>query len=216
MRIQDGATLLFTGDSITDCGRARPVGIGGGLGDGYVSIVNGLLSAFYPERAVRVLNTAISGNRVTDLEARWSTDTLALAPTWLSVMIGINDVWRQFDNPMDSNQVPIGRYEDAYRAILEQVRPSLDGLVLMSPFYLEVNPADPMRERMDAYGGVVERLARDLDALFVDVQASFNRHLAYRPTQELCGDRVHPNRVGHVILARAFLEGVGFDWGKPS
>jgi hypothetical protein len=32
MKIAKGATVLFTGDSITDCGRARPVGKGAGLG----------------------------------------------------------------------------------------------------------------------------------------------------------------------------------------
>ena len=58
MRFDDGQTILFTGDSITDCDRAHPIGAGGGLGNGYVSLVDGLLSVWYPQRVIRVLNSA--------------------------------------------------------------------------------------------------------------------------------------------------------------
>ena len=210
MKIQDGQTILFTGDSITDCGRARPLGVGAGLGEGYVAFADSLLAASYPECRIRVLNTGISGNRVIDLEARWQTDVLDPAPDWLSVMIGINDVWRQFDNPLDPDQVAIGRYETTYRRLLQKTREELKGLVLMTPYFIEPNLSDPMRERMDAYGMVVERLAREFDAVFVNVQAAFDSYLRHRPTQSLCGDRVHPNKIGHMIIARSFLNAIGF------
>ena len=212
MKLQDGQTLLFTGDSITDCGRARPIGAGGGLGAGYVALVDSLLGAAVPERGVRVLNSGISGNRVTDLEARWQTDILDPQPDWLSVMIGINDVWRQFDSALAPGQVDLERYEATYRTILQQARPRLRGLVLMTPFYIEANPADPMRRTMDAYGAKVKELAGEFDAVFVDVQAAFGAYLEHRPTQSLCGDRVHPNQTGHMVIARAFLAAMGFAW----
>jgi lysophospholipase L1-like esterase len=71
-----------------------------------------------------------------------------------------------------------------------------------------------MRKDMDAYGKVVERLAVEFDAVFVDVQAPFDGYLGHRPTQSLCGDRVHPNMTGHMIIARAFLTAIGFDWNR--
>ncbi len=208
-RIDDNATLLFIGDSITDCGRAHPVGQRAGLGDGYVALVDALMAVNHPGSRIRVLNTGISGNRVIDLEARWRRDVLDLEPDWLSVMIGINDVWRQFDNTTDPNQVDIDRFERVYRGLLESTRSGLAGMVLMTPYYLESNRSDPMRARMDEYGAVVRRLATDFDAVFVDTQAAFDHHLEHRPTQSLCGDRVHPNKTGHMIIARAFVEGVG-------
>ncbi len=213
MKIADGETIVFTGDSITDCGRSRPVGRGTGLGAGYVGWVDSLLSAYYPQRRIRVLNTGISGNRVIDLEARWRADVLDLRPQWLSVMIGINDVWRQFDSALEPNQVPLERYEKVYREILAQARPQLRGLVLMTPYFIEANRNDPMRQMMDSYGGVVERLAREFAAVYVDVQAAFDRYLEHRPTQSLCGDRIHPNQAGHTLIASAFLSAIGFDWG---
>ena len=214
MKIENGQSLLFTGDSITDCGRARPIGAGTGLGNGYVAFVDSLLSVFYPQRRIRVLNSGIGGDRVINLEARWETDVLLLEPAWLAIMIGVNDVWRQFDNPLDPNQVALERYESVYRGMLDQARPKLQGLALMTPFYMELNRSDPMRERMDAYGLVVERLADEFDAVFVDVQAAFDLHLAHRPTQSLAGDRVHPNTTGHMIIAKAFLTAMEFSWGS--
>jgi len=104
MLLEKNAKLVMIGDSVTDCGRARPVGEGlfGAIGTGYAGYVNALLDATYPERHIRVVNMGSSGNTVLDLEARWQTDVVDLKPDWLSVMIGINDVWRQFDCPLQT------------------------------------------------------------------------------------------------------------------
>lgn len=212
MKLQANQTLAFIGDSITDCGRARPVGKKAGLGEGYVAFVDALLHTCYPERGIRVLNTGISGNRITDLEARWQSDVMDLQPDWLSIMIGINDVWRQFDSAQEPDQVLIDQYERVYRALLTRTRPGLKGLVLMTPFFIEPNPSDPMRAAMDSYGKVVKILAAEFDAVLVDVQAAFDEYLTHRPSQSLCGDRVHPNKTGHMIIARAFLNAVEFAW----
>ena len=118
MKIGSGQTLLFQGDSITDAGRGRPVGEGTKLGGGYPGQVNALLSASYPALKIQVLNAGISGNRVTDLQRRWQSDVLDLKPDWLSVMIGTNDVWRQFDRPNMDDQVLPERFETIYRQLL--------------------------------------------------------------------------------------------------
>lgn len=208
MKLRNGQTLLFIGDSITDCGRARPVGERGGLGSGYVSLVNARLEAAHPEISVRVLNTGISGNRVTDLDARWETDVIALRPDWLSIMIGINDVWRQLDDPMSPVQVPPKKFEQVYRGLLERTRSKLKGLVLLSPFFTELNRKDPMRKLADQYGAIGRKLAGEFDAAYGDVQSAFDRHLKHRPTQSFCGDRVHPNLSGHMVIAETFLAAI--------
>ena len=212
MKIGTKQTLLFIGDSITDCGRSRPIGERNGLGNGYVAIVDSLLASFYPEASIHVVNTGIGGNRVTDLAHRWQTDAIDIAPDWLSIMIGINDVARQFDSISLLEQIDPERFESTYRELLGQIRDQLKGLTLMTPFYLETNTEDPMRKLMDVYGKIVKRIANDYDAMFVDTQYFFNQHLKHRPTQSMCGDRVHPNQTGHMILAKAFLQSIDFDW----
>lgn len=200
-------TLLFIGDSITDCGRDRPVGAAAGLGSGYVALVNAAIGARYPETVLWVLNTGISGNRVTDLEARWQTDVLDLSPDWLSIMIGINDVWRQFDRAEwgPDQQVDPEQFARTLRKLVEETRTQVKGIFLLTPFFLEVSKKDPMRTRMDEFGAMVRGVAEDCDSRFVDTQAAFDRYLEQRPSQSLAGDRVHPNLVGHQILADAFL-----------
>ncbi|MEA3434683.1 MAG: GDSL-type esterase/lipase family protein [Campylobacterota bacterium] len=137
IKIKNGESILFIGDSITDCERDYPVGMSIGLGEGYVAFVDSLLATLYPEDSIRVLNTGINGNRIVDLETRWQTDVLDLSPDWLSVMIGINDVWWQFRDQLDPDQVKIEQYETIYRKLLTQTRPNLKGLILMSPYLIE-------------------------------------------------------------------------------
>ncbi|SFT01851.1 SGNH/GDSL hydrolase family protein [Paenibacillus sp. BC26] len=209
--------LVMIGDSITDCGRARPVGEGlfDAIGKGYAGLVDALLTAAYPERGIRVVNVGTSGNTVLDLKARWQTDVLDQKPDWLSIMIGTNDVWRQFDTPLI---IESHVYPEEYAATLEelviQTRPKLKGLVLMTPFYLEPNPNDAMRAQMDRYGAIVREIAAKHDALFVDTQAAFNRVMEHIYPATIAWDRVHPSQAGHAVLARAFLQAVGFDYSQ--
>ena len=203
-------TLLFVGDSITDCGRDRDSG-GSDLGAGYVAQVHALLGAHHPQARVRFLNTGISGNRVTDLERRWDQDVLAHRPDWVSLMIGINDVWRQFDDPL-SEQVSQQAYTEKLEALIQRTLPTVEGMIVLSPFFLETNKADPMRAMMDRYRAAVRVVAERNGVRFVDIQAAFDTWLCHNPTQLLCGDRVHPNPVGHNIIASALLNALGFEW----
>ena len=209
MIFSSGQRLVMIGDSITDCGRARPVGEKDGLGSGYVSMVNAALEARHPECRVQIMNTGIGGNRVTDLQQRWQTDVTDLKPDWLSIMIGINDVWRQFDSVELADQVDIATYEQILDELVTRTKPGLSGLILMTPYFIEPRRDDAMRAMMDDYTAVVKRLAEKHDAILGDTQASFDAYLAHRPSESLCGDRVHPNATGHQIIADTFLAVVG-------
>lgn len=215
MRIAPNSKLVFIGDSITDCSRARLAAPGDDqrLGYGYVAIASALIGAVYPQRKIQVVNVGISGNTVRDLAGRWEQDVTGQKPDWLSVMIGINDVWRQFDPAkMHKEAVYPEEFESTLSQLLARARPNVLGLVLMTPFFLETDRADPMRAQMDAYGAIVSRLAPKFDAVLVDTQAAFDAVLKYLHTSTLADDRVHPNQVGHAVLARAFLSAVGFQW----
>ncbi|WP_276351399.1 SGNH/GDSL hydrolase family protein [Cohnella caldifontis] len=217
MKLEHGKKLLFIGDSITDCDRQRPDGEGlfGATGKGYVTLVDAFLQSSYPELGIRVVNMGVSGNTVRDLASRWETDVTDRKPDWLSVMIGINDVWRQFDTPFitDWHVLP-EEYETTLRELVRRTQPSVSGLVLMTPFYLEPNRSDAMRARMDQYGAIVRKIAEEHGTLFVDTQAAFDKVLKTLYPGTLAWDRVHPTQAGHMVLARAFLNAVGFDWNR--
>lgn len=215
MNIHPNSKLVMIGDSITDCDRIRPVAEGSGeaLGRGYVSLIDGLFNATCPQQRIRIVNMGISGNTIRDLKARWQTDVLDLKPDWLSVMIGINDVWRHFDTRLQTEwQVPLDEYECTLEELIRTTLPRLKGLVLMTPYFIEPNRADPMRVMMDRYGEVVRQLAGEYKAILVDSQAAFDEVLRELHPMALAADRVHPNLTGHMILARAFLKAMGYTW----
>ncbi len=216
MKIESGSTLLFIGDSITDAGRSEsgettPWDVHLGLGKGYVNLIHALLSVGDPTLKIRVMNRGVSGNTILDLDKRWQNDVLELRPDWLSIMVGINDVWRHFDVPHRKEaHVSEEVYASTYRKLIESVRPDLDGLVLMTPYVFEKDRTDPMREKMDAYGAIVKEMATAYDAIFVDTQAAVDRVLAHLHPTALAWDRIHPGTEGHIIFARAFLQAVCF------
>lgn len=218
MKIQPNSRLLFIGDSITDCGRKRPIGEGafdGRLGNGYVSLIGAALASVYPDFGIKILNVGISGNTIHDLKYRWASDVLALKPDWLSVLIGINDVWQQVSWPDFIGQNQYGD-EFAYTLdeLIQQVRPNLQGLILMTPYYLETDKKDPMRALMDHYGRLVREIATSHNAILVDTQGHFDRILKWTDPMDLAQDRVHLNLPGHMILAQAFLQKVDFSWDR--
>ena len=209
--------IVFIGDSITDCGRARPFGEGldAPFGTGWVNLVAGLIGEAYPERRLRLVNMGVSGNTTRDLLARWETDVTRLSPDWVACMIGTNDVWRQFDLPL-LEEIHVG--PDEYRANLESLvdrtLPTVRGMILLTPFYLETSRSDAMRARMDLYGSIVRETAASRGTLFVDVQAAMDRLVgAQAHSSSISWDRVHPTVAGHMAIARAFLDAVGFAWG---
>lgn len=212
MLLSAGAKLIMIGDSVTDCGRAQPAGEGlfAALGNGYVSLVDGHLSAVYPELAVRVINKGTSGNTVRSLAERWQTDVIDLKPDWLSIMIGINDVWRQFDTPrIPEGHVLLAEYRTTLEQLVARTRPLVQGLVLMTPYYMEPNRQDAMRATMDQYGLAVREIAEQHRCILVDTQALFDSLFQHMHPNNVAWDRVHPNHIGAALLSRAFLKAVG-------
>lgn len=212
MKLAPHTKLVLIGDSITDCERARPVGEGlfGAVGKSYVAHLEGFLSAIYPAHGIRVVNMGTSGNTVLDLKARWQTDVFDLNPDWVSIMIGVNDVWRQFDLPRQTEiHVLPEIYEKTLNELVRKTRPKVQGLIMLAPFYIELNRADAMRARMDQYGALVRKIAQRHDALFIDTQAAFDEVLHHLHPNAIAWDRVHPNTIGHAVIARAFLKAIG-------
>ena len=201
------------GDSITDVGRSRPVGEREGLGIGYVYFVGSLIGGVYPDRLIRVLNVGNSGDTVRDLDSRWQHDVIDIKPNWVSVMVGTNDVWRQFDSiATPEAAVQPEEFEATYARLVRETRPRLDGMVLMTPFYVEPNRQEPMRALMDEYGQIVKKIAAEHDCIFVDTQKYFDEACKSVYPGTLAGDRVHPSMYGAAILARAFLNAVEFEF----
>ena len=207
--------IVFAGDSVTDMGSTNPVGEGlyDSVGRGYPRIVENMLSAYYPERFIRVTNSGISGNTSRDLLARFDRDVVELHPDWVSICIGINDVWRQFDCPaITERHVLPDEYRKNVETMIEKVKGSVKGIFLLSPYIMEPNPEDKMRSRLDEYVVICAELAEKHGCIYVDFQKMYADYCKIRHSSYIAWDRIHPNQVGATLMARAFLEKCGFDY----
>ncbi|MBQ8088200.1 MAG: SGNH/GDSL hydrolase family protein [Clostridia bacterium] len=215
MLFEKGDKIVFIGDSISDYGRKRPIGEGldNAWGTSYVANVGALLGCAYPQLHLRVVNMGIGGNQVRDLDARWQTDVLDLRPDWVSVLIGINDVWRQFDAPERTEEhVPPEEFEATYRRLIAKTLSKVKGMILMTPYFMEPNLNDPMRNRMDQYGAIVKALGAEFAIPVIDLQAQWDALFAHMHPCNIAWDRIHPNQTGCMLIARAFLKSTGFEW----
>ena len=206
--LQQGDHVIFYGDSITDCGRNRDAlpGSETGWGNGYAQMIAARLSAQRPELRLQFSNKGVSGNRVYDLEERLERDVLSLRPELVSILIGINDVWREFDSNVPS---PLEDFRASYRRILERVAGAGCEVVLLDPFLLHTKPEfEAWRPVLDPKIEVVRELAQDFAATHVALDDIFEAASQKREAAFWAGDGVHPSVEGHALIAQSWLETV--------
>lgn len=214
MLIQPGDVILFQGDSITDAGRLRDretANDPAGLGRGYAFYAAGLLHEKLPAAKLAIHNRGISGNRVTDLQQRWQTDTLDINPDLLSILIGVNDTWHGTAKGTPDHGVPLDKYERVYRQILTDARrqnPELK-LILCEPFVL---PCGQVNENwfpeFTQRREIVKNLADEFAAIFVPLQSTFDRAQDHAEPEAWANDGVHPTLAGHMLMAKTWFDRV--------
>lgn len=204
-------TVLFQGDSITDGGRSRDDDPNHFLGHGYAYIISARLGHLLADRQPLFLNRGVSGDRMSDLYARWNEDVFSLKPDVLSILIGVNDTWSIVKG--EARGVT-DRFERSYRHVLEETREVLPDtrLVLCEPFILRNGaPAEDWEQweqRTVAQQEIVRRLAGEFQAVHVPVQQRFNEAARRTGAAYWLWDGVHPTAAGHDLLAEAWLEAV--------
>jgi lysophospholipase L1-like esterase len=195
--------ILFDGDSITEAGRDYEDL--DSFGQGYVALVIEHLQQHHANLELQFLNRGVGGDTTRNVLMRFERDVLAHHPDWVSMAIGVNDVWRFFDS-RPNEVVLIDEFEANYRKLLEPLQGNT-GLILVSPFLIEPNRADPFRARVDEYVAVVKRLALEFEAIFVPFQDAFDASLL--EPSAFSDDRVHPNASGSQLMAETFLCAIG-------
>ena len=210
--IQDGQKILFIGDSITDCGRRDPATP---LGCGYVNYFTQLVMSLYPERKIDYVNTGIGGNRITDLKARWDVDAMDHKPDWLSIKIGINDLHSYLGDP--NSGVSPELFAELYDYLLSETKKKLNcKIVLIDPFYISTDFSSgsfqsKVLEILPKYIETVHKMSEKYGAKLVKLNDMFQNQLKYREASTFCPEPVHPNFVGHLIMAVEVLKVLSTD-----
>ena len=205
-------TLVMAGDSVTDVGRTRPIAENRkeDLGRGYPAVVDALLTACRPDLQMRIINTGISGNTSRDLLERWDEDVLSHHPDYVSCMIGVNDIWRQFDNPhIPHRHVSFDSFMKNYEQMISRTMPQVKGMLVISCCYMEPNHEEPFRAMVDKYNAGAKELCDKSGAIYVDAMAEFDKGMKYNHPCFYTWDHVHPQLGGHMVIAKAFMKAAG-------
>ena len=206
MLIDTNDRILFTGDSITDCGRVREDAQH--LGFGYAAMTAAHLQARLAAPQLKIFNCGIGGDRACALLKRVEPDLLALQPTVVSILIGINDTWRRYDS---KDPTEAKAFERDYRAVLEKIAQHLKArVVLLEPFLLHV-PEDryAWREDLNPKIDAVRKLAVEFGAELLPLDGLFAQAATQAPAAYWAADGVHPSAAGHALIAETWLENAG-------
>ena len=214
--------ILFQGDSVTDADRNRENP--GSMGDGYPNIVRANLGLKYPGE-YEFLNRGVSGNRIVNLFERTKADLINLKPDYLSILIGINDVWHEVSR---QNGVDAEKFEWVYRELIREVKTALPDLkiLIMEPFVLHGTATENTEEIPDRWeyfsletpkrAAVARKIAEEFDLDFLPLQEKFTQAAASTSPSLWLRDGVHPTPAGHTLIAREWMKAFENKFGKEA
>ncbi len=199
-------TILFQGDSITDAGRNREDENSWGLG--YPLLISASMGMDRQEE-FRYINKGISGNRIIDVLARVKIDIINLKPDYLSILLGVNDVWHEFKR---QNGVDTERFEQYYNMLIEQIKEALPDIkiMIMEPFALCGSATEEQweafRSEVEQRAAAAERVAEKQGLLFLPLMEKFDRACETAPADYWLEDGVHPTARGHELIRREWMK----------
>lgn len=206
MLLNKSDRIIFLGDSITELG---------GQENGFVTLVEDSLAAKFGADAPAVINAGISGNKVTDLQARLDRDVISKNPTIVVIYIGINDVWH-FALPSHSG-TPADKFESGLRDIITRIHAVGSKVILCTPSVIgeSKNGTNPQDEMLNQYADISRKVAKDMGVQLCDLHKDFIDYLStYNPEDKhesvLTVDGVHLTVDGNLFVAGLMLKEFGY------
>jgi lysophospholipase L1-like esterase len=211
-RLQDGDTVVFYGDSITEQKL-------------YTSDIEAYVLTRFPGRNIRFVHSGVGGDKVSGgwagpIDLRLSRDVFAYHPTMITIMLGMNDGYYR---PADPGIV--STYEDGYRHIVDRIQAESphSTLTLLKPSPYDDVTRDPLwaggyNATMLQFGEFDEKLSEEKHALVADLNQPVVAALTAAKSADaplsatLVRDRVHPGTGIHWLMAEAVLRA----WGAPA
>jgi lysophospholipase L1-like esterase len=211
VKLSDGDTFVFLGDSIThQCL--------------YTQYVEDYFYTRYPNRRIRFHNAGVSGDQARDTLIRLDEDIAKFKPKYVTVLIGMNDGHYE---PFDDET--FGTYKRDMTELLDKIAAIDATAILMTPTMYDLRPAlrgdswlEPERIKETHYnatlaffGAWVLEQANERGLGFVNMYEPLNRLTREQrktdPAFTMIGDAVHPGPDGQLVMALAMLNDIGAD-----
>ena len=139
---------------------------------------------------------------------RVKKDIINLAPDYMSILIGLNDVWHEVN---EKNGVDAEKFEKIYDMLITEIKEALPDtkIIIMAPY---VTKGSATEAAWDYFSGEVakradaaERIAKKHNLKFVTTQDKFDEMLKKHPEPYWTQEGVHPTEAGHALLAGLWL-----------
>ena len=218
IKVKDGETIAFMGDSITQAGNR---------GNGYINLVikgleaNGL--------KVNKIPAGKSGNKSSNMLARLDEAVISKKPEWMTLSCGVNDVWhfklvlgnRTFEG------IGIDEYKKNITEILDKCQKAGIKVMVLTSTMIGEDPSKELNQDMIAYNEFLREIAKQRELPLADLNADMQAQLATIPDvpgkpknfgkffyggevkNKLTTDGCHMNAEGNKMMARGILRAFG-------
>ena len=195
-------TLLFLGDSITDCFHNYDTD---GLGEGYVRMIAEELGFGFGH--VKVINKGFDGFTISALSRLWERDGAHLACDVMTILIGINDLSVIKNTGLDA-EFAIKEFKMKYKLLIQKIRQTFQGpILLMEPF---VFPYPQAYKRWEAdlklMSEEIKDVAKQNDLVYVPLWERLIYAAKETSYDKITTDGIHLTKLGHAVLAQVWLE----------
>ena len=200
--------FVFQGDSITDAGRDRDNMASFGIG--YPNLVASELMCKYPGE-YEFINEGVSGDRIVDLYARIKQDLINHKPDYLSILIGVNDVWHELN---EQNGVAAPKFEKVYSMLIEEIKEALPDIkiFILEPFVLKGSGTeryfDEFLADVKLHSQAAKNVAEKYNLTFIPLQEKFDVASKLMPPTYWAADGVHPTAAGHALIKDALIKAI--------
>lgn len=195
-------TLLFLGDSITDCYHTYDTD---GLGEGYVRMI--AEKAGYGFGKVKVINKGFDGFTISALQRLWKRDGMSLQPDFITILIGINDIAVMKNTNADS-AFALKEFQMNYRTLIQKIKESYDvPILLMEPFIFP-HPQEYIswEPEVEAMSLTIKNLAKEYNCAFLSLYKELRLAAQNLSYDEITTDGIHLTRKGHEIISSLWFK----------
>jgi lysophospholipase L1-like esterase len=190
--------IVAIGDSIT-------------AGGGYLRDIDAVFAQQYPGLKIpRVVNKGISGQKAEDLVKRFDADVVQLKPAFVTISIGINDVWHRLGKPHDEKV--LADYQENVAKMVADAQQAGIKVILLTPTVIQEEPGTEGNQRLAMYVAAEKKIAAEKKCQLVDLHGMFLTALKQKPAGQkswLTGDGVHMKPLGDAAMALGVLRALG-------
>ncbi len=198
MQLKPGEQIVAIGDSIT-------------AGGGYLLDIDAVLTQQYPDLKIpKVINKGIGGEKAEDLLKRFNKDVIKLKPAYVTISIGINDVWHRLGAPHDEKV--LAAYKKNVAKMVADAQAAGIKVILLAPTVIVEDANAEGNKRLTMYVEAEKQIAAEKKCQFVDLHGMFLTALKQKPAGQahwLTADDVHMQPLGNAVMAVGVLRALG-------